>query len=211
MFEVPPFLLGEHLPATFRSTVKYQVPPAIAWPGDRVLWLCWIRKPCTAVSMWGESLPVIMTGHRPMCSKCGETGQHSSFCTKKAPESQCSIDQNCPLAASGTSASSMMDMPETRIGVVKPPVASASQPTFPQKTLPAVCAVVDKEKGQWLFVGRVRGNRQAAGHLSPEAPRTKYTDRTTPSSSFKPDVLDSITTTTFQQLFKKKDDTGYKN
>lgn len=84
---------------------------------------------------------VIVTGCKPKCWKCRETGHVSLSSTgKKAPGILVPIDQNFPLA--------VVCMPATGIYAVKPLVGFC--PTFLDKPLPTTCAVVEEEMdGHW--------------------------------------------------------------
>lgn len=98
---------------------------------------------------------VIVTGCKPKCWKCRETGHISLSSTeKKAPVILVPIDQNFPLAVSVKSALPVMCMPATEIYAVKPLVGFC--PTFLDKPLPTTCAVVEEEMdGHW------QGQREA--------------------------------------------------
>lgn len=152
---------------------------------------------CNSLGVRRLNLPVIMTGHRPTCWKCGESGQHFSFCTKKAPESQAPINQNPPLAASVNSASAVMDCQNPRSERLNPRLGLPHSPHSHKRLCPLFVKLLTRK---WLFFGMVRRKRQTAGHLSPEAPRTKSTDRTT---NFKTDVPASKTTTAFYYNYKR--------
>lgn len=48
--------------------------------------------------------------------------------------------------------------------------------------MPTACAVVEKKKKEWQDIGNTKGNLQAVGPLSLEAPTNKGTNCPTPST-----------------------------
>lgn len=93
-------------------------------------------------------MPVVVTGRRPICWKCGETGNLSFSCPEKnASGVLAPAHPNTPLVENAHSVSSLMGIPATGTGVVTPPLGSISQPSFPEKTLPAVRTVARRNRG----------------------------------------------------------------
>lgn len=70
-------------------------------------------------------------------------GQEGPY--KKVAEVLAPADPNPPLAEFVISVSSVMGMPATSTGVVKPPIGSILRPPFPEMPLPTTCAVAEKE------------------------------------------------------------------
>lgn len=123
-----------------------------------------------------QKMPVIVTGRTPSYLKCCKTDHISSYCPeKKAFGVLVPTDQNPHIAKSVKSVSPVMGMSAPETGVVKPPVVSLVSAPFPEKTFPATCAGVEKEKGEWLVVVRSKGKLQTVGPQSPEAPKEKGT------------------------------------
>lgn len=144
---------------------------------------------------------LIVTDHKPICWKCGETSHFFSYCPdEKASGIQ---DQTPHLAVSVISVSPVMSMPETEIGVGKPPVGSRS----PKILCPPLLRLWRrKRENGWLLVGSEGRARKL--DLSPlKLPRPKVWISPTPSTSVKGNASDSQSIP-FQEL-QKKYDPGY--
>lgn len=117
----------------------------------------------------GLKLLVIVTGCKPVCWKCRETGHLSSSCPeKKASGNQAPVDQTPPLTESLKTGSPVMGMPVTGTRVVKPPVGPSPKPPFPEELSSTASVVEEKGEGEWQVAGRARGKRQTVGPQSPE-------------------------------------------
>lgn len=81
-----------------------------------------------------------------------------------------------------------MGFPVTMTGPVKPLVVSISRPQFSENPLLAACVLVEKEKEEWLVVGKTKGMLQTAVPLFLEAPTGKGKNRPTLSTSSEVDI-----------------------
>lgn len=84
-------------------------------------------------------MPVVVTGRKPTCWKCGET-DHFYFCCpeKKASAVLYTADPNLPLVESVSSIKTVIGL--STIGT--------------KKTLTAACELAENEKWEWLVFGK---------------------------------------------------------
>lgn len=115
-----------------------------------------------SLEIGGKYYPVIVTGRKPACWKCGVIGYLTPFCPVKA--SGVPPKPDTPRADTTSSTAPVICLYAADTGGEKAPVGSLPDLTFPAKKKV-------EQKQEWQAVGRARGKLHAAGSHSSEAPR----------------------------------------